>query len=144
MKLQILAAPFLLLAVASLVTACGQRQRYVQATISDIEPGEFEVSLKDGVEVERAELELQVPDVGEVDIELSRIIADFPHLRSDLLALQAKNDNQYKGRERERIRQIDRALEGKLECDWDRQKELPRCTSRGKTVVYRFAASKGN
>ena len=144
MKLKILAAPLLLLSVASLVTACGQRQRYVQATISDIEPGEFEVSIKDGVEIERAELELLVPDVGEVDIDLGRIIADFPHLKQDLLALQAKNDNEYKGRERERIREIDRRLAGKLECDWDRRQELPRCTSRGKTIVYRFSSSKGN
>lgn len=143
-KIKIVPVGILILAVTLLSTACGQRQRYVQATITDIEPGEFEVNLKDGVEIERAELELQVPDVGEIDIYLGRVIADFPHLKQDLLELQAKNDNQYDGRENERIRQIDRALEGKLECDWDLKKEVPRCTSNGKTVVYEFSSSRGN
>jgi len=144
MKLKILQTTLIFIAVASFATACGQRQRYVQATISDIEPGEFEVNLKEGVEIERAELELDVPEVGEIDIDLGRIIADFPHLKQDLLELQAKNDNQYDGRERERIRQIDRSLAGKLECDWDLVDKVPRCTSQGKTVVYRRSFSVGN
>ena len=144
MKLKIIPAALLLLAVASLSTSCGSRERYVQAIISEIEPGELEVSIKDGVEIEGAELELQVPNVGEIDIDLGRVIADFPHLKKDLLELQAKNENQYKGRERERINTIERKLAGKIECDWDLKKEVPRCASRGKTVVYRFSFSQGN
>ncbi len=144
MKIKIIRHQLLILAVASLATACGSQQRYVQATISDIEPGEFEVSIQEGVEIERAELELQVPNIGEIDIDLGRVIADFPHLKRDLLDLQAKNDNQYDGRERERIKQIDRRLEGKLECDWDLKEQVPRCTSNGKTIVYRRSFSRGN
>ena len=144
MKIKNIQTPLILFVLATLIVGCGQKERYVQATITDIEPGEFEVNIKDGVEIEGAELELNVPDVGEIDIDLGRVIADFPHLKQDLLELQSENDNQYKGRERERIREIDRKLAGKLECDWDLKEKVPRCTSRGKTIVYRYSSSKGN
>ena len=60
----------------------------MQAIISDIEPGQLEVSIKDGVEIEGAELELQVPNVGEIYNYLGRVIADFPHLKKKALTLR--------------------------------------------------------